>query len=145
VFFSDYSVSWAEGGYVDNVLLRKNSGLAAAPGREAAPALPSGVREEPISLSLAREQPPALCTVYMNNQTGGQACVEVQGSDAGWKCHSPGYASYGSFPAGTYTYCMQACEGYGCWSYGFEPGRWDMTIQCVPGEGFDRTFSRSKD
>jgi hypothetical protein len=56
VFISDYSVTRSEGGYVDNIVLRKcvGSGSGCAPVEEEIPALPATAREEVMQLRRER-------------------------------------------------------------------------------------------
>ncbi len=47
---------------------------------------------------------PAICTLYIENETGGQMYYEVYGTGLGPKYLGGGSTFYGSFPAGTYSY-----------------------------------------
>lgn len=47
---------------------------------------------------------PAVCTLYVENETGGQMCYEIYGTGLGRKCFSESSYFYGTFPAGTYSY-----------------------------------------
>ena len=51
---------------------------------------------------------PRLANVYVQNDTGGTLCYEIDGTGIGRRCFSSGIAYYGSFPAGTYTWHASA-------------------------------------
>ena len=46
----------------------------------------------------------AICTLYIENNTGGQVYYEIYGTGIGPKYVGGGSSFYGSFPAGTYSY-----------------------------------------
>lgn len=60
----------------------------------------------PVPTSTPSPAPRA--SVYVNNETGGNLCYEVQGTGIGRQCFSSGLHYYGSFPAGTYSWRASA-------------------------------------
>lgn len=53
----------------------------------------------------------AICSLDIDNQTGGQICYEIYGTGIGQKCVGGGSHFYGSFPAGTYSFHISAVCG----------------------------------
>ncbi len=145
VLESDSSVHYAEGFYVDNIVLHKYVGAEGLPGSEPVPDLPPGMKVKEGSLSLTEGELPTRHTLTLDNQTGSRACLEVQGSGLGWACYSPGRALYGGFPAGTYDYCVQACRAEACRSASFPSGDWDLDARCTGQGALDISFMRVVD
>ena len=54
---------------------------------------------------------PAICSLDIDNQTGGQMCYEIYGTGLGRKCVGGGSYFYGSFPAGTYSFNVATACG----------------------------------
>lgn len=65
---------------------------------------------------------PPNCVLSVKNDTGGKLCYEVQGTGIGEKCFSSGTHGYGSFPAGSYRFCVRADCGRLCDDKYFEVG-----------------------
>ena len=48
------------------------------------------------------------CRLYVQNDTGGELCYEVEGTGLGEKCYSSGIHHYGNFPPGSYRWRVSA-------------------------------------
>lgn len=143
VFLTGSQNTFAEGFYVDNIVLEKYVGAEAVPGAGPVPAVPPGLKLQAGSLSLVQGERPTGHTLSLDNQTGGPACLTVDGSGLGQTCASPGRVVYGSFPAGTYGYCLQACGVDECRSAAFPLGAWDLDARCANQGELDISFRRA--
>jgi hypothetical protein len=74
---------------------------------------------------------PPRCLNYVDNDTGGTLEYEVKNTGIGKKSFSGGVHYYGSFPAGTYTYCAKARCGSNCWTDYFPVGEVTITFRCT--------------
>jgi uncharacterized repeat protein (TIGR01451 family) len=75
--------------------------------------------------------PPSV--LYVQNNTGGQVCLEVYGTGIGRKCYSPGLYYYGTFPSGTYSWHGSSPCGSASGSQYFSPCTWTLTVSCGAG------------
>ena len=73
---------------------------------------------------------PPMAEVYVQNDTGGQLCYEVDGTGVGKKCFSSGRHYYGSFPSGTYTWHASARCGSASGSRYYQPGEFIHQFWC---------------
>ena len=68
---------------------------------------------------------------WVQNDTGGTLCYEVEGTGIGEKCWGAGMHYYGAFPSGTYwEYALAGC-GTIYAPYYFPPGTWIRTVWCT--------------
>jgi hypothetical protein len=73
--------------------------------------------------------PPAV-DVYVENNTGGTLCYEVDDTGIGRKCFSSGTHFYGSFPSGTYTWHASAPCGSDSGTEYYGPGEYFHEFWC---------------
>jgi hypothetical protein len=70
------------------------------------------------------------CELYIQNDTGAQLCYEVVGTGIGRRCFSGGKHLYGTFPAGSYAYRVEAWCGSGTYTQAYQAGIWIETYEC---------------
>lgn len=72
-----------------------------------------------------------MCTINVENETGGQMCYEIYGTGIGQKCFGVGLYPYGTFAAGTYSSHAAAQCGTLDNTEFFPEGTWNHTFSCT--------------